>query len=381
MEEILRNETLHIVIGTSEPYSYQDMAFAVTVLRFDSLSYRGRTWTHRAILIEPLGTPSDAAAIVVLGPGEANDEFLETFGIRAAAEAGVPVLLLYDLPPEVSAGEGLSAVLDSIRSVNSTAPDEDFLIHAMAAAIMRAATLVSAVSPSHPERFVVSGVGVSGWAAAVAGAADPRIVGVELRSPAAWDLRGGAGSSPDLLEALLSISEEAQRRIVERYDPLSLLQGEGVPVLVSVEAGAACGAEGMLRSEALLAVTIVPGEEGGLENATMAQSGAAWRAFLKHVVRGAPLPEVGVPSVEADGPSYRVTVRVSGEGAIVRNVNLWYRSADGGWRSLGMETSDGRNFTCEVPASEGCVPMYATVWFTSGGSDGFLSSPPVCAAP
>ncbi|HDI86548.1 MAG TPA: hypothetical protein ENF83_04000, partial [Candidatus Korarchaeota archaeon] len=99
MGEILRNETLHIVVGTSEPYLYQDMGFTITVLRFNSVRWGGLVWTHRAVLVEPMGVSSDAAAIVVAEPDEANDRFLEMFGLRAAAEAGVPVLLLYDLPP------------------------------------------------------------------------------------------------------------------------------------------------------------------------------------------------------------------------------------------------------------------------------------------
>ena len=381
MGEILRNETLHIVVGTSEPYLYQDMGFTITVLRFNSVRWGGLVWTHRAVLVEPMGVSSDAAAIVVAEPDEANDRFLEMFGLRAAAEAGVPVLLLYDLPPGLTPDGKLSAVLQSIQSLGPSGSDEDFLLHAMAAAIMRAATLVNTVSPAHPTRFVVSGRGISGWAAAVAAAADPRIVAVQLRDPVAWDLRSGGGCSPEVLEAVRSISDEAQERILRSYNPVGLLDAADLPVMISVDAVSACEVEGALRSERATTISIVPGEIEGFENATLAQASAAWRAFLKYVIVGSPLPEIGELSVNREGDIYRVSIRVSGNGAVVRNVNLWYVSAEGGWKSARMETADGETFTCEIPVGDGGSSMYASVWFTIGGSDGLLSSQPVCGAP
>ncbi|MDK2465000.1 MAG: hypothetical protein QI223_09550, partial [Candidatus Korarchaeota archaeon] len=154
-----------------------------------------------------------------------------------------------------------------------------------------------------------------------------------------------------------------------------------LPVMVSVDAFSACEVEGALRSARATTISIVPGEIEGLENATLAQASAAWRAFLKHVIVGSPLPEIGELSVNREGDVYRVSVRVSGNGAVVRNVNLWYASAEGVWKSARMETEDGETFTCEVPVDDGGESMFASVWFTTGGSDGLLSSPPVCGSP
>lgn len=193
VEEILRNDTLNVVIGAREPLIYEDVGVVITVLRFDSVTWLGGTWNHRAILVEPMVAREEYAAIFLAGSGPAsfNETFLEMYGLRAAVESGVPVLLLYDVPPESALGEKSEEelLIGSISKFRSSGEPSDVLIYAVATSIMRAATLVNTVAHTHPTKFVVSGGGLSAWGAILAANADPRIVAVAVRSIPAWDLR------------------------------------------------------------------------------------------------------------------------------------------------------------------------------------------------
>ena len=66
----------------------------------------------------------------------------------------------------------------------------------------------------------------------------------------------------------------------------------------------------------------------------------------------------------------------------MRNVYLWYATADeagrpsGAWIKLRMQDKGAGTFYCEIPDTGEPVIAFATIWFTSDGSDGMLTTPP-----
>ena len=398
MEEILRNDTLNVVVGAREPLIYEDMGVAITVLRFDSVSWMGNTWNHRAILVEPMVAKEEYAAIFLAGSGPAsfNETFLEMYGLRAAVESGVPVLLLYDVPPDsVLSGKSVEELLvSSISEFRSSGKPSDVLIYAVASSIMRAATLVNTVAHTHPTKFVVSGSGISAWGAVLAANADPRIVAVAVRSIPAWDLKSamelteGGPFIESVREALSTLSEDQRKTFLECYDPktvASSLEGDLMVVFGASESPGPLGLTYDSKDHAPLIAVIL--DERGAELESVPQASFAWRIFLKHVVTGSPLPRIGDLTMESADGSIRASLKLNARGTIVRNVDLWYSTVDeegrltGKWLKVRMQDEGGGRFYCEIPSQGKPVIAFAEIWFTSEGSDGMLTTPPTGFTP
>ena len=217
MEAILSDDKINIQVKANNVKKLDDPAGVWLVpFAFRSQIWRANAWDHPAVLYLPSDMPSDnVGALVVMQQGtpdlDAGQGVIidDDYGAATAAELGIPVLLLGQVPYQTTFNPAESKTLaaeyptcfnrllqqDELDDCSEklTISAEDFkwsVTVAMARAYMRAITAVSFLSqklsqagvtglpPIVVNRVMAAGAGTRGRGLWVLGAVDPRVQGI-----------------------------------------------------------------------------------------------------------------------------------------------------------------------------------------------------------
>ena len=367
-------------------------------VQFLSLEWRGKRWTHRAIIFYPEGCQTALGAIVTGGIGHRGQEwFVEEFGLKASAETGVPVLLLGGVPNVQFGIEDEDELMGYCMSKAFETKDPTWcLLYPMATAYMRAMTLLQELAPSHPTSFVLSGGCKRAWAAWVAAIYDDRVVGLVVRSFNTANVTALAerhlrlygeyvGSLATLNKYGVVDAVEENRWYLDVYEPIRHFDEvcSRLDVLVLTGSADRLFPVGMEKTYldaygGEIWFEITPNTtHTGLHSSFRAV--ASWKAFLLHIVLGAGLPKLSAQVQASEGTVY-VSLSVEPQDCQVVDVRVWSCVADDevglistNWRPTDA-IQEGELWLAELPLQGPVMGVYVEASFTIGGVTGFVST-------
>ncbi len=398
-EKIFDPETLELHFATQEEQRSGGVLINVTVLSFHSIDWMGNKWYHRGVIFQPVGAASEYAAIVFGGMGEKPESFLEEFGLKAAAEARIPVFVVTDVPfmPQFGINDEEELLAFSLEKYFETGDIKWPLPYPMAAAYMRAATLLNNLLSSHPTKFILSGGSKRGWASCIAAAADPRIVAIAPRSFAGFDLKALMNTHLEVYGELRGVLESLSKSgltekidtplwddFAKYYDPITVMKRKDLKVMLLLGSNDVLNPLGIERTyqEAYsgnLYIAYVPSATHTSLHSSI-EAEIAWRMFLKNIVLETPIPNVISIDMFSSNENIDFSVKVNDNGAAIDRIELWYAYSDTkdftqvSWNSL-MMTENGQNYTASIESKEGeFIGIFVAVWPKHAGRMGYVTS-------
>jgi len=398
-KEIFDPKTLEMRFATQEEEKSRGVIINVTVVSFHSIDWMGNKWYHRGVIFQPVGRKSEYAAIVFGGMGGEPESFLEEFGLKAAAEAGIPVFIVTDVPfmPQFGIKDEEELLTFSLEKYFETGDIRWPLPYPMAAAYMRAATLLNYLLNSHPTKFILSGGSKRGWASCIAAAADPRVVAIAPRSFAGFDLEALIDTHLEVYGELKgSLKSLYTSRLIEKintslwddfvkyYDPINVMKRKDLRVMLLVGTNDALNPlsiEGTYQETypGKLYVAYVPSASHTSLHSSI-EAEIAWRMFLKHIVLGEPIPEVTSIDTLSSNGKIDFSVKIDDNGAAIDRIELWYAYSKTKdftqvkWNSV-MMSENRKIYTATISSKEGeFVGIFVAVWPTSAGIMGYVTS-------
>lgn len=219
-------------------------------IRLHSQIWRGISWTHRLLLIEPenLGV-NDVVLLYVTGNPSFGEDFL---GLALARMAGLRLAILNSVPNQPLFGLREDALIAyTFERYLAEGSPEWPLLYPMTQSVIAAMDALSALAPklwgASLRGFIVAGASKRGWTTYLAAAADPkRILGIipivydflniPLQLARQEELLGG----PSLklldytLRGLTTLGSPAAMRLAWLVDPFTYRHAYTMPKLVIV---------------------------------------------------------------------------------------------------------------------------------------------------